>query len=107
VIPNRSEHALRLVGTGTRTQLRTAAVRFVGTIKRARAAINCSAPTRRRIGDRDDETHERRDASRIVEATGWQRHASQGLVSILGSKSGEKIEPSKNAAGERCCRIAK
>jgi hypothetical protein len=37
----------------------------------------------------------------IVEATGWQKHRVRGLVSILGSKGGEKIESSKNAAGER------
>jgi hypothetical protein len=43
----------------------------------------------------------------IVEATGWQKHTVRGFVSILGSKSGEKIESSKNAAGERSYRIAK
>ena len=43
----------------------------------------------------------------IVEATGWQKHRVRGLVSILGSKGGEKIESSKNAAGERSYRIAK
>ncbi len=43
----------------------------------------------------------------IVEATGWQKHTVRGFVSILGSKGGEKIESSKNAAGDRCYRIAK
>jgi len=43
----------------------------------------------------------------IVEATGWQKHTVRGFVSILGSKGGEKIESSKNAAGERRYRIAK
>src|SRR5580700_8980034 len=37
----------------------------------------------------------------IMEATGWQPHTVRGFVSILGSKGGEKIESSKNAAGER------
>jgi hypothetical protein len=37
----------------------------------------------------------------IVEATNWQKHTVRGFVSILGSKGGEKIESSKNAAGER------
>jgi hypothetical protein len=37
----------------------------------------------------------------IVKATGWQAHTVRGFVSILGSKGGEKIESSKNAAGER------
>jgi len=43
----------------------------------------------------------------ITEATGWQNHTVRGFVSILGSKGGEKIESSKNAAGERSYRIAK
>ena len=43
----------------------------------------------------------------IMEATGWQAHTVRGFVSILGSKGGEKVESSKNAAGERSYRIAK
>ena len=43
----------------------------------------------------------------IMETTGWQPHTVRGFVSILGSKGGEKIESSKNAAGERSYRIAK
>src|SRR5260370_38775069 len=43
----------------------------------------------------------------IVESTGWQKHTVRGFVSLLGSKGGEKIESSKNAAGERVYRIAK
>ncbi len=43
----------------------------------------------------------------IMEATNWQPHTVRGFVSILGSKGGEKIESSKNAAGERSYRIAK
>src|ERR1700722_12569685 len=43
----------------------------------------------------------------IVEATSWQKHTVRGFVSILGSKGGQKIESSKNAAGERSYRIAK
>ncbi len=43
----------------------------------------------------------------IMETTGWQKHTVRGFVSILGSKGGEKIESSKNAAGERSYRIAK
>src|SRR5712675_51318 len=37
----------------------------------------------------------------ILRATGWQAHTVRGFVSILGSKGGEKIGSSKNAAGER------
>ena len=37
----------------------------------------------------------------IMEATGWQKHTVRGFVSILGSKGGQHIESSKNAAGER------
>ena len=43
----------------------------------------------------------------IVKATGWQRHTVRGFVSILGSKGGERIESSKNTAGERTYKIAK
>ena len=43
----------------------------------------------------------------IMEATGWQAHTVRGFASILGSKGGEKIESSKNAAGERSYHIAK
>jgi FtsZ-interacting cell division protein ZipA len=42
----------------------------------------------------------------IMETTGWQKHTVRGFVSLLGSKGGEKIESSKNAAGERTYRIA-
>jgi len=43
----------------------------------------------------------------IIAATGWQKHTVRGFVSILGSKGGQKIESSKNAAGERSYRVAK
>ena len=43
----------------------------------------------------------------IMKATGWQAHTVRGFVSILGSKGGEKIESSKNEAGERTYHIAK
>jgi len=43
----------------------------------------------------------------IMALTKWQAHTVRGFVSILGSKGGEKIESSKNAAGERSYRIAK
>ena len=43
----------------------------------------------------------------IIAATGWQKHTVRGFVSILGSKVGQKIESSKNAAGKRCYKIAK
>ena len=41
----------------------------------------------------------------IMKATGWQPHTVRGFVSILGSKGGETIESSKNAAGERTYRL--
>ena len=43
----------------------------------------------------------------IVKARDWQPHTIRGFVSILGSKGGEKIESSKNEAGDRIYRIAK
>jgi hypothetical protein len=41
----------------------------------------------------------------IMSITKWQPHTVRGFVSILGSKGGEKIESSKNAAGERTYKI--
>jgi hypothetical protein len=43
----------------------------------------------------------------IADLTAWQKHTISGFVSLLGSKGGLKIESTKNAAGERCYRIAK
>jgi hypothetical protein len=43
----------------------------------------------------------------IVKATDWQPHTVRGFVSILGSKGGEKIDSSKNSAGERTYKIGK
>ena len=43
----------------------------------------------------------------IMTATKWQPHTVRGFVSILGSKTSEKIESSKNADGDRTYRIAK
>ncbi len=43
----------------------------------------------------------------IMENTGWQAHTVRGFVSILGSKGGQKIESSKNEAGDRVYKIAK
>jgi hypothetical protein len=43
----------------------------------------------------------------IMAVTKWQAHTVRGFVSILGSKGGEKIESSKNAAGERTYKIVK
>ena len=43
----------------------------------------------------------------IMKTTGWQPHTVRGFVSILGSKGGETIESSKNAAGERTYKIGK
>ena len=43
----------------------------------------------------------------IMAATGWLAHTVRGFVSILGSKGGQKIESSKNTAGDRAYRIAK
>ena len=45
--------------------------------------------------------------SEITEATGWQKHTVRGFISILGSKGGQSIESSKNAAGDRTYKIAK
>ena len=43
----------------------------------------------------------------IMTVTRWQAHTVRGFVSILGSKGGEAVESSKNAAGERAYKITK
>ena len=43
----------------------------------------------------------------IMQATGWQKHTVRGFVSLLGSKGGQSIESSKNAAGERTYKVTK
>ncbi len=43
----------------------------------------------------------------IAASSGWQKHTIRGFVSILGSKSGQKIESSKNTTGERVYKILK
>jgi len=43
----------------------------------------------------------------IMAATGWQKHTVRGFVSLLGSRGGEKVESTKNAAGERTYRITR
>ena len=58
-------------------------------------------------GDRHDEARERRRPSRDDESTWLAAAHGAGFVSILGKKGGEKIESSKNAAGERTYKIGK
>jgi hypothetical protein len=41
----------------------------------------------------------------IMAVTKWQAHTVRGFVSILGSKGGEQVESSKNAAGERAYKL--
>ena len=36
-----------------------------------------------------------------AKGAGWQKHTVRGFVSILASQGGEKVESSKNEAGER------
>lgn len=84
--------------------------------KTAKAAKLAKAPATRSASERSNKKAEviammKRakgvTLAEIVETTGWQKHTVRGFVSILGSKGGEKIESSKNAAGERSYRIAK
>jgi hypothetical protein len=55
----------------------------------------------------DDEAPQRRDTGRDHGDDGLASAHGAGFVSILGSRRGEKIESSKNDAGERTYRIAK
>ena len=43
----------------------------------------------------------------IMKATGWQAHTVRGLISILGSKRGLRIESSKREDGARVYTLAK
>jgi hypothetical protein len=59
-------------------------------------------------GDRDNEARQGRDPACDRGSHGLAEAHRAGLrQSILGSKGGEKIESSKNAAGERSYHIAK
>ncbi len=58
-------------------------------------------------GDRHDEACQGRDARRDHRRDGLAEHTVRGFVTIVGSKGGDKIESSKNAAGDRTYRIAK
>jgi len=80
--------------------------------KKARSAKKAAGPGSERTNKKADVIAMMQRAKgatldEIVKATGWQRHTVRGFVSILGSKGGEKIESSKNAAGARTYRIAK
>jgi Protein of unknown function (DUF3489) len=77
------------------------------------------AALRKKTGDKDERRNKKAEViammkrakgatlAQIVEATGWQKHTIRGFVSLLGSKGGEKIESSKNTAGDRTYRIVK
>lgn len=45
--------------------------------------------------------------AQIMAITKWLAHTVRGFVSVLGSKSGETIESSKNGTGERTYKIGK
>jgi hypothetical protein len=93
----------------------------VASSKRKATESPSKAPRRARVQQDADESRSNKKAEVIammkrakgvtlaetMETTGWQKHTVRGFVSILGSKGGEKIESSKNAAGERNYRIAK
>jgi hypothetical protein len=80
--------------------------------KRGRAKKPASKPTADRMNKKAEVIAMMKRAkgatlAEIMETTGWQPHTVRGFVSILGSKAGEKIESSKNAAGERTYKIGK
>jgi uncharacterized surface protein with fasciclin (FAS1) repeats len=80
--------------------------------KAARAKKPASKPTAERSNKRAEVIALMKRAkgatlAEIMAATKWQAHTVRGFVSILGSKGGEKIESSKNAAGERTYKIGK
>jgi hypothetical protein len=87
--------------------------------KKAKAAAKANRRARARQGATEARANKKAEViammkrakgatlAEIVTATSWQRHTIRGFVSLLGSKDGQKIESSKNAAGERSYRIAK
>jgi Protein of unknown function (DUF3489) len=85
--------------------------------KKAKAAKKASGkPTDDKASDRSNKKAEviammRRakgaTLTEIMQATGWQKHTVRGFVSILGSKGGQSIESSKNAAGERTYKVTR
>jgi hypothetical protein len=87
--------------------------------KSAKPAETAKAPRSRKKGATDARSNKKAEViammkrargvtlAEIMDATGWQKHTVRGFVSILGSKGGQKIESSKNVAGERSYRIAK
>ena len=85
--------------------------------KKVKAAKQASGqPTGQKASDRSNKKAEvialmRRakgaTLAEIMETTGWQKHTVRGFVSILGSKGGQSIESSKNAAGERTYKVTK
>lgn len=89
------------------------------TAKPAKKGKAAKAPPAKKTADKGERSNKKADViammkrakgvtlAEIMEATGWQPHTVRGFVSILGSKGGEKIESTKNAAGERTYRIAK
>ena len=87
--------------------------------KKARPAKKASPAKKQATKPKSDRANKKADVialmkcakgatlAEIMAATKWQAHTVRGFVSILGSKGGEKIESSKNAAGERTYKIAK
>ena len=95
------------------------AAKAAKTAKPAKKGKAAKAPPAKKTADKGERSNKKADViammkrakgvtlAEIMEATGWQPHTVRGFVSILGSKGGEKIESTKNAAGERTYRIAK
>ena len=80
--------------------------------KKAAEAKNQAKPTAKRANKKAEVIALMKRAkgatlAEIMAVTKWQAHTVRGFVSILGGKGGEKIEPSKNDAGERSYCIAK
>ena len=95
-----------------RASKRVKAVKKAAPAKKARRANKATAkPAAERSNKKAEVIAMMRRAkgatlAEIVAATSWQKHTVRGFVSILGSKGGEKIESSKNTAGERTYKIA-
>jgi len=94
VVFNLGDHGMHRVGVGSmrrKLEVLSHVLQRAGTV-----AFHGQHRSQQQVRSRD-----------LMATTEWQAHTVRGFVSILGSKGGEKIDSSKNAAGERTYKIEK
>ncbi len=85
--------------------------------KVARRAARSRRKTAKKANPSSEHKHEKRKATALISRGGgvtlaelakkmdWELHTTRGVISVLGSKHGIKIESFKNGAGEQTHRI--